>query len=137
MYDLAIVGGGPAGLSAALYAGRAGLSCVVLEKLFFGGQMLKTSEIDNYPGAPEIRDVFSFSESMRAQAAKFGAEFKTEEVVEVRENNGIKTITSGSRCQYSGSAAFWVCMAVRVSAAAVKGSFVVLPSPCSSFRRYS
>ena len=94
MYDLAIVGGGPAGLSAALYAGRAGLSCVVLEKLFFGGQMLKTSEIDNYPGAPEIRDVFSFSESMRAQAAEFGAEFKTEEVVEVRENNGIKTIVT-------------------------------------------
>lgn len=90
MYDLAIIGGGPAGLSAALSAGRAGLSCIVLEKLFFGGQMLKTAEIDNYPGVPDIRDVYSFSESMRAQAASFGAEFKTEEVVKVCENKGIK-----------------------------------------------
>lgn len=96
MYDLAIVGGGPAGLSAALYAGRAGLSCIVFEKLFFGGQMLKTSEIDNYPGAPEIRDVFTFSESMRSQAAAFGAEFKTEEVIEVHSSNESKTVVTAN-----------------------------------------
>lgn len=103
MYDLAIVGGGPAGLSAALYAGRAGLSCIVLEKLFFGGQMLKTSEIDNYPGAPGIRDVYSFSESMREQAAAFGAEFRTEEVIEVRENGGTKTVVT-TRGEYRAKA---------------------------------
>ena len=103
MYDLAIVGGGPAGLSAALYAGRAGLSCIVLEKLFFGGQMLKTSEIDNYPGAPGIRDVYSFSESMREQAAAFGAEFRTEEVIEVRENGGTKTVVT-TRGEYHAKA---------------------------------
>ena len=103
MYDLAIVGGGPAGLSAALYAGRAGLSCIVLEKLFFGGQMLKTSEIDNYPGAPGIRDVYSFSESMQEQAAAFGAEFRTEEVIEVRENGGTKTVVT-TRGEYRAKA---------------------------------
>ena len=103
MHDLAIVGGGPAGLSAALYAGRAGLSCVVFEKLFFGGQMLKTSEIDNYPGAPGIRDVFSFSESMRSQAAEFGAEFKTEEVTKVCENSGVKTVVT-TKGEYNAKA---------------------------------
>ncbi|MBR4874797.1 MAG: thioredoxin-disulfide reductase [Clostridia bacterium] len=96
MYDLAIIGGGPAGLSAALYAGRAGLTCIVFEKLFFGGQMLKTAEIDNYPGAPFIRDVFSFSEAMHNQAKEFGAEFKTEEVIKVCDTNGIKTIVTNS-----------------------------------------
>lgn len=95
MYDLAIIGGGPAGLSAALYAGRAGLSVVVFEKLFFGGQMLKTAEIDNYPGAPEIRDVYTFSDSMKKQAEAFGAEFKTEEVVKLREQDGIKIVVTG------------------------------------------
>ncbi len=92
MYDVAIIGGGPAGLTAALYAGRAGLSCVLFEKLFFGGQMLKTAEIDNYPGAPSIRDVFVFSASMHSQAESFGSEFKTEEVVSVNINGAVKTV---------------------------------------------
>ncbi len=96
MYDLIIIGGGPAGLSASLYAGRSGLSCVIFEKMFFGGQMLKTYEIDNYPGAPEIRDVYAFTESMRNQAESFGAEFKTENVVSISEKNGIKTIVTDS-----------------------------------------
>lgn len=101
MYDLAIIGGGPAGLSAALYAGRAGLSCIIFEKLFFGGQMLKTSEIDNYPGSPGIRDVYAFSEAMRSQAAEFGAEFKTEEAVKLYEDNGIKTIVTAKGKYYA------------------------------------
>ena len=94
MYDVAIIGGGPAGLSASLYAGRAGLSCILFEKLFFGGQMLKTSEVDNYPGAPFIRDVYAFSEAMHQQAAAFGAEFKTETVLEVRTQENVKILVT-------------------------------------------
>jgi len=92
MFDVIVIGGGPAGLTAALYCGRAGLSCMVLEKMFFGGQMLKTSEIDNYPGAPNIEDTFAFSETLRAQAEAFGAEFKMEEVVSVSHENGVQTV---------------------------------------------
>lgn len=56
--------------------------------------MLKTSEIDNYPGAPSIRDVYSFADSMHTQAAAFGAEFKTEEVLSVRAEENIKIVST-------------------------------------------
>ena len=96
MLDLIIIGGGPAGLTAALYAGRAGLKCAIFEKLFFGGQMLKTSEIDNYPGSPEIRDVFAFADTMHRQAEAFGAFFHNEEVVAITTENNIKTVSTRS-----------------------------------------
>ena len=54
IYDMVILGGGPGGYTAALYAARAGLSVAVLEKLSAGGQMALTSQIDNYPGFPEV-----------------------------------------------------------------------------------
>lgn len=73
-YDVLILGGGPAGYTAALYAARNGLSVLVIEKLAPGGQMAVTSEIENYPGYPEGVAGFELGEKMQQGAEKFGAE---------------------------------------------------------------
>lgn len=73
LYDMVILGGGPAGFTAALYAARAGLSAVVLEQLSPGGQMALSHKIDNYPGFEEGVDGFTLAEKMEAQALRFGA----------------------------------------------------------------
>ena len=74
VYDLIIVGGGPGGYTAAMYAARAGLSTLVLEKLSAGGQMALTDKVDNYPGFVNGIDGFSLGEAMEQQALRFGAE---------------------------------------------------------------
>ncbi|MGM9538881.1 MAG: thioredoxin-disulfide reductase [Candidatus Onthomonas sp.] len=76
VYDMVIIGGGPGGYTAALYAARAGLDTVVLEKLSAGGQMALTHQIDNYPGFENGIDGFTLADQMRRQAEHFGA--KTE-----------------------------------------------------------
>lgn len=73
VYDMIIVGGGPGGYTAALYAARAGLDTLVLEKLSAGGQMAMTQQIDNYPGFEDGVDGFTLAEKMQAQAEQFGA----------------------------------------------------------------
>ncbi len=73
-YDMLIIGGGPGGYTAALYAARAGLRVAILEKLSAGGQMALTSQIDNYPGFPDGVDGFELGDNMRRQAERFGAE---------------------------------------------------------------
>ena len=73
VYDLAIVGGGPGGYTAALYAARAGLKTLVLEKLSPGGQMATTSTVDNYPGFDDGIDGFELGERMQRGAERFGA----------------------------------------------------------------
>ena len=80
IYDMIIVGGGPGGYTAALYAARAGLSVVLLEKLSAGGQMALTTEIDNYPGFPNGVDGFELGLQMKAGAERFGAETVLAEV---------------------------------------------------------
>lgn len=79
IYDMLVVGGGPGGYTAALYAARAGLSTVVLERLSAGGQMALTEQIDNYPGFEEGIDGFSLGEKMRRGTERFGAETKLTE----------------------------------------------------------
>lgn len=82
-YDMIIVGGGPGGYTAALYAARAGLSALVLEKLSAGGQMAETTQIDNYPGFPEGIDGFQLAENMQQAAENAGAETVLAEVTSV------------------------------------------------------
>lgn len=73
VYDMIIVGGGPGGYTAALYAARAGLHTLVVEKLSPGGQMALTQQVDNYPGFAEGIDGFLLGENMQKQAERFGA----------------------------------------------------------------
>ena len=80
IFDMIVVGGGPAGYSAALYAARAGLQVAVLEKLSAGGQMALTDAIDNYPGFDEGIDGFSLGEKMQLGAERFGAVTELAEV---------------------------------------------------------
>ena len=82
-FDMIVVGGGPAGYSAALYAARAGLRVAVLEKLSAGGQMALTDSIDNYPGFDEGIDGFSLGEKMQMGAERFGAVTELAEVYAV------------------------------------------------------
>ena len=92
MYDIVIVGGGPAGYSAALYAARAGLHAVVLEKQTVGGQAVRSENIENYPGFDAGIDGLSLSEKMQRGAERFGAELVTEEVRRVELTQPVKTV---------------------------------------------
>ena len=87
MYDLVIIGSGPAGMAAAIYAARAELSFVVLEKGVSGGQVLNTSDVDNYPGLPEISG-FDLAEKFENHAKHCGAEIRMAEVTELEKIDG-------------------------------------------------
>lgn len=100
IYDMLIIGGGPAGYTAALYAARAGLSVVVLERLSAGGQMALTHQIDNYPGFVDGVDGFTLGDAMYRQAMKFGAESRYTEVLSLELSSEVKVARTGDGDYY-------------------------------------
>ena len=91
-YDVIIIGGGPAGYTAALYTVRSGFSTLLIEKMAAGGQMNETTQIDNYPGFDEGIDGFSLGMKMRSGAERFGAETKNAEVKSVQLHGKVKRV---------------------------------------------
>jgi len=103
MYDIVIIGGGPAGLSASIYSKRFGLSTLLIEKFGIGGQAILTDIVENYPGFPEGIKGSELVNKMEEQAKKFGVEFLIDEVLGVEIDNEIKkTKTNSSICESDG-----------------------------------
>lgn len=100
IYDMVIIGGGPAGYTAALYAARAGRKVILLEKLSAGGQMALSAQIENYPGFEEGIDGFELAEKMHQQAQRFGAETELAEVTSVRLDGKHKIIETSEGTFY-------------------------------------
>lgn len=91
-YDLVIIGGGPAGLTSGIYAARARLKAILIEKSVTGGQIIVTDWIENYPGFPEGISGYDLARKMAEQAKKFGLEIETNEVIAVDCTEKIKKI---------------------------------------------
>ena len=98
MVDIIIVGAGPAGLTAAVYARRAGKTVTILEKESFGGQIVYSPKIENYPGFLELSGS-EFGEKLVDQAIHHGAEIELDEVTEIHDNGKIKSVIT-PRTQY-------------------------------------
>ena len=81
IYDMIIIGGGPGGYTAALYASRAGFDTLVIERMAAGGQMTLTGDIDNYPGFDDGIDGFTLGMKMQQGAERFGAKTRYAEVI--------------------------------------------------------
>jgi thioredoxin reductase (NADPH) len=100
IYDMIIVGGGPAGYSAALYAARAGLDTLVIERMSAGGQMALTDIIDNYPGFENGVDGFELGMKMQQGAQRFGAKTEYGEVVGVDFSGTVKSVKTALQTFY-------------------------------------
>lgn len=100
IYDILIIGGGPAGYTAALYAARAGFDALLIEKLSAGGQMALTGDIDNYPGFEEGVDGFTLGMKMQQTAERFGAKTEYAEITSVDFSKDIKVLKTDSSEYY-------------------------------------
>lgn len=101
IYDVIIIGGGPAGYSAALYSARAGLDTLVIEKMSAGGQMALTGDIENYPGFNDGVDGFTLGMNMQSGAERFGARTEYAEVKSLDLLKSVKEIKTDSATYYA------------------------------------
>lgn len=101
IYDMIVLGGGPGGYTAALYAARAGLDTLVIEKLSAGGQMAETQQVDNYPGFDQGVDGFSLGMAMQNQAERFGVTTKLAEAQKLTLTGTVKTVETSDGVFYS------------------------------------
>lgn len=101
VYDMIIIGGGPAGYTAALYAARAGLDAVLIEKAGAGGQMALTDVIDNYPGFDEGIDGFTLGMKMKNGAERFGIKTILEQVNSVDFKNDVKAVNTAGKTYFA------------------------------------
>ena len=95
MFDIIIVGAGPAGLTAAIYAQRAGRKALVFEAGSYGGQIIKAAKVENYPGLKSVSG-FEFAHTLYEQATALGAEIRLERVIRVADGGSVKTVTTDS-----------------------------------------
>ena len=103
MYDLIIIGGGPAGLTAAVYARRAGKSVLVIEKNTFGGQITWSPRVENFPGFASVSGS-ELGDLMTNQAMEQGAGVELEEVTGIRVDGDVKTVLCESGASYASKA---------------------------------
>lgn len=101
VYDVIVIGAGPAGLSAGLYAGRARLKTLILEREKSGGQIVLTSEVENYPGCLEGESGPTLIDRMEHQAIHFGAEKVMDDILEV-DFSGKEKVLKGKKGEYRG-----------------------------------
>lgn len=92
-YDIVIIGAGPAGLTAAIYARRASKSVLVLEAKTYGGQIINTQDIENYPAESHISG-FDFATKLYEQATELGAEVEFEKAIEIKDDKSYKTVVT-------------------------------------------
>ena len=100
MYDVIVIGAGTAGMTAGIYARRAGKTVLIIEEKNYGGQIINTPEVENYPGISKVSG-FIFANNLYNQTRELGAEFKFEEVIKIQNNSGYKVVVT-NKTKYQG-----------------------------------
>ena len=100
MYDVIVIGAGTAGMTAGIYARRAGKTVLIIEEKNYGGQIINTPEVENYPGISKVSG-FTFANNLYNQTRELGAEFKFEEVIKIQNNSGYKVVVT-NKAKYQG-----------------------------------